>query len=217
MAVSRGACSTETFWPDRREIATALDREGFLYIIGGRSDAGGGARQFNDVYRSSFSFNDLSMVARACQVNMPACGPGLTCWPNAPGTTVLNGVVSCPALLRCQATQPRSSSSTGRSAAISSSARRPVVPPRPDPCEDDPQYDPWCPGYRASTGVDGGKQSGLGAWAIGGIVVLVVGVVGGLALFMWKKYRPAPADSAAAHKGTGEKLLEHTATADTDD
>jgi len=181
-----GACSTEAYRPDRREMSTVLDRSGYLYIIGGRANTAGNAQQFNDVYRSSFSFNDLARVSAACQVNIPACGPGLSCWPGTAGTNITQEGVTCPAIARCQAARPPSSSTGRRSSSSSSSTgkKRPII----DPCDDWPE--PGCWNWiPSSTGLGNGKPSGLGAWAIGGIVVLVVAVVGGLAIFFWRRYR----------------------------
>ena len=55
-------------------MLTMLDDEGFLYVAGGTDyDTG---QTFNDLWRSSFSFNNLTAVREACGVRVPACGPG---------------------------------------------------------------------------------------------------------------------------------------------
>jgi len=203
-----GACTTEACWPDRREMSTVLDRNGFFFVLGGRASASNTV-QYNDVYRSSFSFNDLGKVALACQVNIPACGPGLTCWPGASDTVVTPDGVTCPALVRCQSARPRSSSSTGiRRSSSSSTGKKRVIPPY-DPCDDDPTYDEYCWNFpHSSSGAGGDKASGLSSWAIGGIVVLVVAVVGGIALFCWRRSR----GSGGAVKGPiSDSLLGETA------
>ena len=97
---SWGLCAENATFSDRRELLTVLDDEGFLYV-------GGGAdwntnEWFNDFWRSSFSFDNLTAVTAACGVTVPACGTGLTCWPGDPRTTFYsNGTVTCPASRAC--------------------------------------------------------------------------------------------------------------------
>ena len=40
---------------------------------------------FNDVWKSTFSFHDVASVARSCNLQVPAAGVGLTCFPNGNG------------------------------------------------------------------------------------------------------------------------------------
>ena len=54
----------------------------------------------NDVWRSSFSFHDLTALSKSCNVPIPACGTGLTCLPG-PNTQIVNGRVTCPAVAAC--------------------------------------------------------------------------------------------------------------------
>ena len=95
-----GICSEDATFSDRRDLLTVLDDQGYLYVGGGADWRTG--RSFNDFWRSSFSFNDLTSVMAACAVTMPACGTGLTCWPGDPRTTFYsNGTVTCPASRAC--------------------------------------------------------------------------------------------------------------------
>ena len=85
---------------DRRDLLTSMDDEGYLYVGGGALWTTG--QVFNDFWRSSFSFENLTAVTAACGVRVPACGPGLTCWPGDPRTTFYsNGTVTCPASRAC--------------------------------------------------------------------------------------------------------------------
>ena len=195
-------------------MSTALDGEESFYILGGRVSYYADAALYNDVYRSSFSFRDVNKVRAACNINIPACGVGLTCWPGLDGTMVTPNGVTCNAITACQAAnfRPSSSSSTGparRSSSSTSAPRKP--PPAYDPCYDDfPVTDPYCDTFIASTGGADGKQAGLTTWAIGGIVVLVALVVGGCLLFMYKRWKGSSAAAAQSHatsSGTRENLL----------
>ena len=207
-------CSEETFWPDRRDLSTAMDAQGYFYVLNGRASTSGAAPTYNDVYRSSFSFLDTAKVRAACNINIPACGVGLTCWPNAPGTEVTSTGVTCPAIRACQAAGPRSSSAiltAGVRSSSSSTAPKRVVPR--DPCDDDPEWDESCWNYpwKSSTGGSGDTAAGLSTWAIGGIIFLVVAVVGGALLFMYKRWKSQQPTAYAPHgvnaTMTGENLL----------
>ena len=75
-----------------------LDEQGYFYVVGGRSFEGGGVQQWNDVWRSSISFDDVDAVARTCNVQPPACGVGLRCFPSADTVVAADGsYVSCAA------------------------------------------------------------------------------------------------------------------------
>ena len=97
---SGGRCNEDATFDDRRDLMTVLDDEGFLYVAGGTDWSRD--LTFNDVWRSSFSFNNVTAVGLACGLSTPACGPGLTCWPGDPRTTFYsNGSVTCPASRQC--------------------------------------------------------------------------------------------------------------------
>ena len=125
----------------------------------------------------------LRRSSAACNINVPACGVGMTCWPTAPRAprwTPTGVTCNCPGGT-CQAAElPRmassSVSSVRRRSSSSSTApwRRPV--PVYDPCDDWPVTDdPTCWNYvhrRAAGMRQRRSRSGLTSWAIGGIVVL---------------------------------------------
>jgi len=78
---------------------TVLDSQGHLIVAGGQQ-----ANQalLNDVYRSSFSFSDISAVTKACNLRVPLCGVGLGCLPSSAGFRRLPGnlgvtCTACPA------------------------------------------------------------------------------------------------------------------------
>ena len=193
--VQWSVCGSEHYWPDRRDVAAVFDSDEYFYIMGGRESGAANAPQYNDVYRSTFPLSDLAKVAQACSINIPWCGPGLSCWPSDQGTTVFDGGVACQWTRWCEgnSSTPWQQSSTG--------AARPTVPSstarvRPfDPCRDMIPVPPDCDNYAggSSTGADGGKPAGLTSWAIGGIVFLVVSVVGGLLFFFWRRVRGSSA------------------------
>ena len=204
-------CSSEAYWPDRREMSTAMDKDDNFYVLNGRATAVTNPVLYNDVYRSSISFRDTARVRAACNINIPACGVGMTCWPGFDTVVSATGV-TCPALRACQAAnfRPSSSSSTGamRRSSSSSSPRPRIIPY--DPCLDDPVTDPECWNYvGTSTGTANVKTGGLTSWAIGGIVVLVVAVVGGIALFMYKRYKGQQPVAYHPQMGTGTSTGEN--------
>ena len=98
----RGQCVEDSPWTDRRWVSTVLDSEGYLLLIGGdeRNNNTGPRIPRNDVWRSSFSLYDNPALSRACGVEIPACGVGLTCTPSAT-TEVKDGKVTCPAIQAC--------------------------------------------------------------------------------------------------------------------
>ena len=102
---SWGRCSEDLAFTDRRYQAVSLDEEGYLYVVAGETNERNPRDFLNDAWRSTFSFNNHAAVATACGVTVPACGPGLNCWPMASTTTRLPGNrgVTCPL---CQSTAP---------------------------------------------------------------------------------------------------------------
>ena len=94
---SWGQCTDNAEFTDRQFPYTAIDDEGVLYIMGGREEQNGG-RQVNDVWKSTFSFNDVNEVATRCGLFVPSCGVGLMCLPNEDETFMQGGWgVSCAA------------------------------------------------------------------------------------------------------------------------
>ena len=179
----RGLCAYDAAWADRREVATVLDGEEHLLVMGGRDSLDGTFRSFNDVHRSSFSFANTTALQSACGLSIPACGIGMTCFPDAPGTRVTLQGVTCPLLDFCKGGGRLSSSAPPR--VMSSTARR------VDPCDIDPQYDPSCYGYQASSGGNESSSSGgIALWLVAVIVVIAFILVIG-ALWWYKSwYKP---------------------------
>ena len=97
-----GLCVEDAPFGDRRMPATVLDDQGRLLVLGGYDTA----QAYNDVWRSSMSFDSFSAVSAACGVTIPACGPGLTCLPSDPTFKRIGNNVYCAALRDC-ANQPR--------------------------------------------------------------------------------------------------------------
>ena len=97
-----GQCVEDAPFGDRRMPATVLDDVGRLLVMGGYDTS----QSYNDVWRSSMSFDSYSAVAAACGVTIPACGPGLTCLPSDPTFRRIGSSVYCAALRDC-ASQPR--------------------------------------------------------------------------------------------------------------
>ena len=58
----------------------------------------------NDVWRSTFSFNDLTALSKACGVAIPACGPGLSCLPGLNTRVDSAGRVTCSKIVDCGTT-----------------------------------------------------------------------------------------------------------------
>ena len=191
-----GQCVEDANWGDRREPATVFDATESLYVLGGRTGTSGD-RLYNDVFRSDFPFSLLRQVQSACSIEIPACGPGLTCWPGAPGTTFTRaGGVTCPTLERCKRGILPSSTGGGGGGGVvpprlpsSTSAARPKPPPY-DPCDDWPIEDPYCPGYvGASTGGGAGASAGMNGWLIGLIVVIGAVLLLGVGWYLWRQRR----------------------------
>ena len=103
-----GKCVEDATFPDRRWQMTMLDNEGYFYIMGGEFGVNQTINQqrfpFNDVWRSSFSFNDPASLARLCGLPVPVCGPGLRCLPGT-NTRIENGRVVCAATELCTSTR----------------------------------------------------------------------------------------------------------------
>ena len=95
-------CLEDAPFGDRRVPATVLDDAGRLLVMGGYDTS----RSYNDVWRSSMSFDSYSAVNAACGITIPACGPGLTCLPSDPTFKRIGNTVYCAALRDC-ANQPR--------------------------------------------------------------------------------------------------------------
>ena len=74
----------EAEWDDRRYQLTLLDGDGYLWVMGGASNAG----NLDDMWRSTWSFSDTAATAARCRVTVPACGAGLKCLPSAGNTLV---------------------------------------------------------------------------------------------------------------------------------
>jgi len=102
---SWGRCVQDAEFSDRYGQFTALDENGYLIVAAGAyyNYENRGFQFFNDVWRSTISFNDLAAVYSSCGITAPSCGLGLRCWPGA-GTfksILSNGGVYCP---QCQQT-----------------------------------------------------------------------------------------------------------------
>jgi hypothetical protein len=184
-AAVRGLCAYDAAWADRREVATVLDSDEHLLVMGGRDNLDAPFRQFNDVHRSSFSFANTTALQSACGLSIPACGIGMTCFPDAPGTRVTLQGVTCPLLEYCQR-GGRLSSSAGSRVVPATSARR------TNPCDYDPQSDPECDGFvfSSSGGGDNGSSSSIPLWLVA--VIIVVAFVLVLGVVWWYKswYKP---------------------------
>ena len=77
-----GICSDNARWDDRQFQYTAIDHDGYLYVMGGRATAPNGDGYLaNDVWRSAQSFDDVDAVASMCGIIVPPCGVGLRCLP----------------------------------------------------------------------------------------------------------------------------------------
>jgi len=83
-----GLCNSDAAFEDRRYQMTMFDNEGFLYVAGGFTPD---RQDLNDVWKSSYSFDDVQSVQANCGVRIPRCGVGLNCWPTSPGFKILNG------------------------------------------------------------------------------------------------------------------------------
>ena len=102
---SWGRCTEDLAFSDRRYEAVTLDEDGYLYIVAGETNDLQRREYLNDAWRSTLNFTDYRSLAATCGVSLPQCGPGLNCWPNAPGTERLPGSrgVRCPG---CGTTAP---------------------------------------------------------------------------------------------------------------
>jgi len=82
---SWGQCVAEAEWEDRRYQLTLLDGDGYLWVMGGLSSTG---ENLADMWKSMWTFNDISTTATKCRITIPGCGAGLKCFPNSAGTLV---------------------------------------------------------------------------------------------------------------------------------
>ena len=104
-----GQCSSGAGFLPREDLSTALDAQGYFYVSGGTAQSGS---KLQDLWRSPFSFNNITAVLTYCGLSLPAGGPfGLRCWP------ISDGVYGSP----CNTTGSGSSA-----AAVSSSAAVPA-------------------------------------------------------------------------------------------
>ena len=98
---SFGRCNEDNAFSDRRYMTAALDEQGYLYVIGGQTNDRNREQLLADAWRSTLRFDssNLGSISASCNVTVPVCGPGLNCWPGAPGTQRLPGNrgVTCPA------------------------------------------------------------------------------------------------------------------------
>lgn len=95
---SWGRCVRDAEWDDRYLPMVTIDNQGYLVVGSGVQNDAGVYSMFNDVWRSSISFDDLAAVSTACGVEIPACGVGLRCWPGAETVVGTDGsFVSCAA------------------------------------------------------------------------------------------------------------------------
>ena len=63
-----------------------LDASGYYYLMGGDLATDDDSSQYsNDVWKSTFSFHDTAAVSQYCNVQVPAAGVGLTCFPDGAG------------------------------------------------------------------------------------------------------------------------------------
>ena len=63
---------------------TLLDGDGYLWVMGGTSGSG----QLDDMWKSLWSFSDISATSSRCRITVPSCGAGLKCLPNSGNTLV---------------------------------------------------------------------------------------------------------------------------------
>jgi len=61
---------------------TLLDGEGYLWVMGGEKDG----YRYEDIWKSTWSFNNVAETAARCKLTIPDCGVGLKCWPSDKGT-----------------------------------------------------------------------------------------------------------------------------------
>ena len=110
---SWGRCVQDAEWDDRYLPMVAIDSQGYLIVGSGVQFNAGQFKVFNDVWRSTMSFDDVATVAEACGVEIPACGVGLRCWPGAETVVATDGsFVSCAACPHPSLRQPVASTSS---------------------------------------------------------------------------------------------------------
>ena len=134
--VSWGQCSNpaSASYPDRRTFSMNFDALGYLWLMGGECYSNQAAYctsfspatpgdpthggKYNDVWRSAFSFNNLTAVASACGLTVSPCGAGARCWP-------INGPCACT--VSSSSSSSTAAVSPGASSSSSSSSTRTVV------------------------------------------------------------------------------------------
>ena len=80
-----GLCVGDAEWDDRRYQMTLLDGEGYLWVMGGLS---GDGALLGDIWKSQWTFSDISATATRCRLTIPGCGAGLKCLPSASSTLI---------------------------------------------------------------------------------------------------------------------------------
>lgn len=79
---SWGLCSKDAEFSDRTFQQSAIDADGFLWVMGGRDTDSG---RLNDIWKTTQSYNDIEGVAQQCNLLIPTCGVGLKCLPVSSG------------------------------------------------------------------------------------------------------------------------------------
>jgi len=117
-----GQCLKESSWSDRRWQMTLLDRNGYLYIVGGEEHDNGRVTPRNDVWKSSFAFTSSNRLklSRSCNMQFPQCTTGLSCFPGSTTKVTVDALgrskVSCPLLVACELPNPAGDDSESSSA-----------------------------------------------------------------------------------------------------
>ena len=85
-------------FPARKDTTAFFDNSGYLWISAGLNQYYGAGfttgvvyQAYNDLYKSSLSFNNVPAVAAACGLTVPACGVGLQCYPPSSNCTCGTG------------------------------------------------------------------------------------------------------------------------------
>ena len=92
--VTWGSCTGSTAansseaWAARKVAGAVLDSGDNMWVSAGLDQfysslyaTGVEYQAFNDVWKSSISFTAAATVAANCNLNVPACGVGVQCWP----------------------------------------------------------------------------------------------------------------------------------------
>ena len=75
-------CTNMASFPPRQDLAATFDSAGYLYVANGINGVNA-TLDLADVWKSSISFTNIQQLQSACGVQVPACGIGLRCWPQA--------------------------------------------------------------------------------------------------------------------------------------